>query len=147
MAPASLEEALALRVEHGDEATVLAGGTFLGILMNQGFPKPAALLWLARGGDGGPIEPAGGRLRLGAMATHTAVERSETVRDGWPVLARAFSLVASPRGRNMATGGGRLADAAPASDPPAVLAALGARAVLRSPRGTREVGIGALIRG
>ena len=44
MAPASLEEALALRAERGDEATVLAGGTFLGILMNQGFLAPAALL-------------------------------------------------------------------------------------------------------
>ena len=41
MAPDSLEEALALRAERGDEATVLAGGTFLGILMNQGFLAPA----------------------------------------------------------------------------------------------------------
>src|SRR3954447_8758045 len=90
LAPATLDEALALRAEHGDEATVLAGGTFLGILMNQGFLKPAALLSLGRVGGLGTIEPADGRLRLGAMATHTAVERSETVRDGWPVLARAF---------------------------------------------------------
>ena len=46
MAPASLEEALALRAERGDEATVLAGGTFLGILMNQGFLSPTAFLSL-----------------------------------------------------------------------------------------------------
>ena len=46
LAPSSLEEALALRGEHGDEATVLAGGTFLGILMNQGFLAPTALLSL-----------------------------------------------------------------------------------------------------
>ena len=45
MAPASLEEALSLRAEHAD-ATVLAGGTFVGILMNQGFLAPAALLSL-----------------------------------------------------------------------------------------------------
>ncbi len=49
------------------------------------------------------------------------------MRDGWPVLARAFSLVASPRVRNQATVGGVLADADYASDPPAMLAALGAR--------------------
>jgi carbon-monoxide dehydrogenase medium subunit len=55
--------------------------------------------------------------------------------------------VASPRVRSQATVGGVLADADYASDPPAVLAALGARAVLRSPRGDREVGIGDLILG
>lgn len=147
MAPASLEEALSLRAEHGDEATVLAGGTFLGILMNQGFLAPAALLSLGRVEELRGIDVVDGELRLGAMATHRAVERSDAVLAGWPVLARAFSLVASPRVRNAATVGGVLADADYASDPPAMLAALDARAVLRSPRGDRSVGVGELIRG
>jgi carbon-monoxide dehydrogenase medium subunit len=147
MAPASLDEAIALRAERGDEATVLAGGTFLGILMNQGFLAPAALLSLGRVKDLRAIAVAGGELRLGAMATHRAVERSESVRQGWPVLARAFSLVASARVRNQATVGGVLADADYASDPPAMLAALDARAVLRSPRGERSVTVGELILG
>jgi aerobic carbon-monoxide dehydrogenase medium subunit len=147
MAPASLDEALALRAEHGDAATVLAGGTFLGILMNQGFLAPTALLSLGAVGELRGIAVRGGELRLGATVTHREVERSATVRDGWPVLAQAFALVASPRVRNVATVGGVLADADYASDPPAVLAALGARAVLRSPRGEREVTVGELIRG
>jgi carbon-monoxide dehydrogenase medium subunit len=147
LAPSSLEEALALRAEHGDDATVLAGGTFLGILLNQGFLSPAAFLSLGRVGELAGIGAAGGELRLGAMTTHTAVERSDTVRAGWPVLARAFGLVASPRVRNQATVGGVLADADYASDPPAVLAALRAEAVLRSPRGERRVGIDELILG
>ncbi len=147
MAPASLEEALALRAERGDEATVLAGGTFLGILMNQGFLAPSALLSLGRVDELRAIAVEGGELRLGAMATHRAVERSEVVRDAWPVLARAFSLVASARVRNQATVGGVLADADYASDPPAMLAALDARAVLRSPRGERSVSVGELILG
>ena len=147
LAPSSLEEALALRAEHGDEATVLAGGTFLGILMNQGFLHPSAFLSLGGVAGLGGIEAAGDRLRLGAMTTHTAVERSEAVRSGWPVLARAFGLVASPRVRNQATVGGVLADADYASDPPAVLAALEAQAVLRSSRGERSVAIDELILG
>jgi aerobic carbon-monoxide dehydrogenase medium subunit len=146
MAPASLDEAIALRAEHGDGATVVAGGTFVGILMNQGFLEPQALLSL-----GGVEELRGidadGELRLGAMTTHRAVERSAVVRERWPALARAFELVASPRVRNQATVGGVLADADYASDPPAMLAALDARAVLRSPRGERAVSIGELIRG
>ena len=54
---------------------------------------------------------------------------------GWPALAHAFSVVASPRVRNQATVGGVLADADYASDPPAMLCALGARVVVRAPRG------------
>jgi aerobic carbon-monoxide dehydrogenase medium subunit len=147
IAPVTLEEALSARGERGDDATVLAGGTFLAILMNQDLLAPAALLSLGgvRGID--YIEEVEGELRLGAMARHRDVERSAVVRDGWPVLARAFSLVASPRVRNQATVGGVLADADYASDPPAVLAALDARAVLRSGRGTRTVPIGELILG
>ncbi len=147
MAPASLDEALAMRAERGDEATVLAGGTFLGILMNQGFLAPRALLSLGRVAELRGVAAEGGELRLGAMATHRDVERSPVVREGWPVLARAFSLVASPRVRNVATVGGVLADADYASDPPAMLAALDARAVLRSPRGERAVSVGELILG
>jgi carbon-monoxide dehydrogenase medium subunit len=145
MAPASLEEALALRAERGDEATVLAGGTFLGILMNQGLLAPSALLSLGRVEELKRIQVVDGELRLGAMVSHRRVEREAA--DGWPVLARAFGLVASPRVRNVATVGGVLADADHASDPPAMLAALDARAVLRSPRGDRSVPIGELILG
>jgi aerobic carbon-monoxide dehydrogenase medium subunit len=147
LAPATLGEALELRAERGAGATVLAGGTFLGILINEGFVSPDALLSLGRVAELDGISVKKGELRLGAMTTHRAVERSQVVRVGWPVLARAFSLVASPRVRNQATVGGVLADADYASDPPAVLAALGARAVLRSPRGQREVGVGELILG
>ena len=146
MVPASLEEALALRAEHGD-ATVLAGGTFVGILMNQGFLAPSALLSLGGVEELRGIDVRDGELRLGAMVRHRAVERSQVVRDGWPALARAFSLVASPRVRNQATVGGVLADADYASDPPAMLAALNARAVLRGPGGDRSVTVGELILG
>jgi carbon-monoxide dehydrogenase medium subunit len=141
-----VEEALALKAERGEEATVLAGGTFLGILINQRLLSPTCLLSLANvpGADG--ID-ANGELRLGAMARHRAVERSGPVRDGWPALAHAFSLVASPRVRNQATVGGVLADADYASDPPAMLCALRARAVARSVSGEREIPIEELITG
>jgi aerobic carbon-monoxide dehydrogenase medium subunit len=147
LAPESLDEALALRAERGAEATVLAGGTFLGILMNERLLEPAALLSLGTVGGLEGVAVVDGELRLGAMTTHRAVERAPAVREGWPVLARAFSLVASPRVRNQATVGGVLADADYASDPPAVLEALGARVVLRSVRGERELPVRELILG
>jgi carbon-monoxide dehydrogenase medium subunit len=137
--PRSLEEALALRAEHGDEATVVAGGSFLGIVINQKLLAPTRLVALRRVPDLDYIEAGGGLLRLGAMATHRSVEQRGVVQEGWPVLAFTFSVVASPRVRNQATVGGVVADADYASDPPSMLAALRARVVARSVRGEREI--------
>jgi carbon-monoxide dehydrogenase medium subunit len=146
-APADLEEALLLRAVHGEDVTVHAGGTFLGILMNQGLVEPEALLSLGRVEELRAIDVVDGELRLGAMVTHRRLERDPRVRAGWPMLARAFSLVASRRVRAVATVGGVLADADYASDPPAALTALGATAVLRGPRGDRVVSMQELILG
>jgi aerobic carbon-monoxide dehydrogenase medium subunit len=114
--------------------------------VNQGFIEPELLLWLGAVDGLARVEADGGELRLGAMATHRTVERAPAAA-AWPALQRAFGLVASPRVRNQATVGGVLADADYASDPPAMLAALDARAVLRSPDGEREVAIEELILG
>jgi carbon-monoxide dehydrogenase medium subunit len=146
LAPDSLEEALTLKAERGEEATVLAGGTFLGILINQRLFAPTCLLSLAAVPGLDTVEESG-ELRLGAMVRHRTVEQSQLVRDRWPALARAFSLVASPRVRNQATVGGVVADADYASDPPAMLCALRARAVARGASGEREIPIEELITG
>ena len=137
--PRSLEEALALRAEHGDEATVVAGGSFLGIVINQKLLAPTRLVALRRIPDLDYIEAGDGLLRLGAMATHRSVEQHGVVQEGWPALAFTFSVVASPRVRNQATVGGVVADADYASDPPSMLAALRARVVARSVREEREI--------
>jgi aerobic carbon-monoxide dehydrogenase medium subunit len=144
LAPRSLDDALALKARHGEEATVVAGGTFLGIMVNQRLLAPTRFLSL-RDVPGLDYVRANGDLCLGAMATHREVELSPLVREGWPALAATFGLVASPRVRNQATVGGVLADADHASDPPSMLLALGARAVARSVRGDREIPIEELI--
>jgi len=146
LAPDTLEDALALKAEHGEEATVVAGGTFLAILLNQRFLAPQRFLSLRGVSELGGIE-TNGELHLGAMETHRAVELSPAVRQGWPGLARSFALVASPRVRNQATVGGVLADADYASDPPAMLTALEARALVRSRDGEREIPLEELITG
>lgn len=152
LAPATLAEALALRATYGDDATVVAGGTFVGILMRQRVLMPETLLALHNVRDLTYIKAGSGQgddglLRIGSMTTHRAVERSELVRQKWPVLAYTFSLVASPRVRNQATIGGVLADADYASDPPALFVALNARAVARGIAGEREIPIEELITG
>ena len=76
LAPSSLEEAAELRAQRGADTTVVAGGSFLGILMNQGFVEPASLLSLGRIEELRGIEVRSGELCLGAMVTHRRVERS-----------------------------------------------------------------------
>ncbi len=150
LAPTSLMEALTLRASLGDEAMVLAGGTFIGILMNQNIMQPQTLLSLRNIPELAFIETTEGKpeaswLRIGAMTTHRAVESSSLIQQNWPILAYTFSLVASPRVRNQATVGGVLADADYASDPPAVLQALNAKVIARSVHGEREISLNELI--
>lgn len=123
---------------------MVAGGTFVGIMVRQRLLTPTTFLSL-RDVPGLDYVRADGELRLGAMTTHRTVELSPLVREGWPALAATFELVASPRIRNQATVGGVLADADHASDPPSMLVALGARALARSLRGEREIPIEELI--
>ena len=88
LAPESLEEALALKAERRESATVVAGGTFVGILVSQRLLAPEAFLSLQRV-PGLDYARANGDLRLGALTTHRTVELSPLVRAGWPALAHA----------------------------------------------------------
>jgi aerobic carbon-monoxide dehydrogenase medium subunit len=158
-APTSLAEALELRAHYADDAKVVAGGTFIGILLSQRIIMPSTLLSLrniheltfiekqSNSGQSNHREGSSGSLRIGAMTTHRTVERSNVVREGWPIVAYTFSLVASPRVRNQATVGGVLADADYASDPPSLLNALNASVVARNQQGEREIPVEELITG
>src|SRR5262249_26047881 len=144
--PESVDEALRLRSELGPSALVVAGGTFIGILVGQRLIGPEAFIYLGRI-PGLDLIENDDELRVAAMVRHRAVEQSGVVKAGWEALARTFAVVASPRVRNQATVGGALCDADYASDPPAMFVALGARAILVSPRGSREVTVEDFITG
>jgi carbon-monoxide dehydrogenase medium subunit len=140
-APATIEEALALKAAHGDEARFLAGGQSLVPAMNFRVAQPTVLVDLNRvEGLAGITAAADGSLRIGAMTRNAALEADPTARRTHPILAEALHEVAHPQIRNRGTIGGNLSHADPASEMPAVMIALGARFVLRSVRGAREIG-------
>jgi carbon-monoxide dehydrogenase medium subunit len=138
-APGSLDEALALLAQHGDDGKVLAGGQSLLPVLNFRLAQPAVLIDLARvpGLDG--IAATGDALRTGAMVRQRRLERDATVARLAPLLAEAVPHVAHPQIRNRGTVGGSLAHADPAAELPAVAVALGARMRLQSVRGERWV--------
>lgn len=130
----------ALELLAADDAHVLAGGTALVLLMKQGLLRPARLVSVAGVAELRGIERrADGALRIGAMATHREAERSPLVREHAAALAEAFAQVGTVRIRGQATVGGNVAHADPAQDPPPMLIALGASAVIDGPRGQRTV--------
>jgi carbon-monoxide dehydrogenase medium subunit len=138
--PRTVDEAVDLLARHGEEAHLIAGGTATMLLMRQGLLRPGHLISLRSiEGLGGIARTPEGGLRIGATATHRAVERSPDALRYSPALIDAFASVATVRIRNQATVGGNLAHADPAQDPPPMLAALGASLTVRSPRGQRSL--------
>jgi carbon-monoxide dehydrogenase medium subunit len=144
--PRSVDEALALLSEHGDEARVIAGGTALVTMMRQRLVQPGCLISLRDVEGLGGIEASKGEIRLGALTTHREVEVSPLVKERSPVLAETYGKVATVRIRHMATVGGSLAHADPNQDPPVTLMALDAKAEIRRAGGRREVPLSAFFR-
>ena len=137
--PTSLEEAVGLLDEMGEEAMVVAGSTAVAIMVTQGLIAPTALIGIDRLPGLSEIRHLDGAIEIGALVTHRAVERSPILRERIPVLAETFARVANARVRNAATVGGVLAEADYASDPPAVLLALDASLVATGPEGARTI--------
>ena len=141
--PESLEEALALLEQHGEDAKVLAGGTGLVNLMKQRLVQPAYLIGLrqlAHVPELAEIRP-NGSLTIGALCSHRSIETSALIQHSLPLLATTFQHVASVRIRTAATIGGSLAHADPNQDPPPALLVLDARLRVQSRYGEREIAL------
>jgi aerobic carbon-monoxide dehydrogenase medium subunit len=143
--PTSLDEACQLLADAGGDARAIAGGTALVLLLRSGLVQNSALVRLDRIPDLDGITVEGDLLRIGAMTTLRALGESPVVQQRLPVLAGTCRLVGNVRVRNAATIGGNVCEADYASDPPGVLVALGARARVQSPRGSREIPVAELI--
>ena len=120
-APTTLDEALELLHEHGDEAKVLAGGQSLMPLMNLRLARPKVIVDINRlSGLDGIASTAGGGLAIGALARQRVVEKSALVREQNPLLASAMPLIGHFQIRNRGTIGGSLTHADPAAELPAL---------------------------
>jgi carbon-monoxide dehydrogenase medium subunit len=133
--PDSLSQAISLL--QSEDARPLSGGTALMLMMKAGVLRPSRLVSLKKL-QLEKIE-ASGDLRIGAMTTLRALEKSSIVQEGWPVLTGMLRTLSNVRVRNVATVGGALAHADPHMDLPPLLCALGARAVVEGKNGQRTL--------
>jgi len=146
--PTTIPETLSAMSDYGANGRVVAGGTWVTLVLKQGLLMPSAMISLHRvaGLDQLTFDPASG-LTIGALTSHRVMETSDLVKARYPMLAETFGVVANVRIRNQATVGGCLCDADYASDPPAMLTALGATVRLQSPNGERLLAVRDFITG
>ena len=137
----SVDEAVALLDQHGDEAKILAGGQSLIPLLRFRLARPSILIDINRVDGLEYIQETDGVLHIGAMTREADLDSSSLIRDRYPILLDTSSVVADPVVRNWATVGGNIAHADPANDHPATMLALGARVVARGPAGERVIPI------
>lgn len=141
--PDSLSQAISLL--DSELARPLSGGTALMLMMKAGVLRPGRLVSLRRLG----LEriEVNGDLRIGAMTSLRALEKSELVKQGWPVIACTLRTLSNVRVRNVATVGGALAHGDPHMDLPPLLAALGARVVVQGKDSKRVIPVEELYAG
>ena len=140
LAPETLDEALSVLAEKGDEVKVLAGGQSLIPMMKLRLAQPPTLLDINRipGLDG--LNRTNGTLHIGSLVRHNDVVKSDTAKANHTV-ASAAPWIADPIVRNLGTVAGSLAHHDPEGDWASVMLACGAELVLTSSTGQRVVDI------
>jgi aerobic carbon-monoxide dehydrogenase medium subunit len=137
----SVEGAIASLQRLGPEARVIAGGHSLLPMMKLRLANPEHLIDINDLHELAYIREVGDEVRIGALARHFELERSELLAARFPIFRDAERVIADPVVRNRGTIGGSLCQADAAEDLSAVCSALGATVAIRGPDGERLVGM------
>lgn len=135
----SLDSALSLAAEYGEDAKFLAGGHSLVPLMKLRLAQPAVLVDIARIDALRYIREEGDRIAIGALTRHADLEKSSLLLEHAPLLAHTAGEVGDPQVRHRGTIGGSIAHADAASDLPATTLAMGATFVVAGINGQRLI--------
>lgn len=138
-APTTLNDAVALLNELGDEAKLLAGGHSLLPMMKMRFAEPPHLIDLNRIEQLRGIKESGGVITIGAMTVENEILNSALLKEKACLLPKAVKMIADPQVRNRGTIGGDIAHGDPANDHPAIMMAMDATFVVTGPDGQRSV--------
>jgi aerobic carbon-monoxide dehydrogenase medium subunit len=138
-APTSLEEALQLLAQGGDDAKIIAGGQSLLPVMKLRLAAPELVIDLAKIDSLKGVRDDGDAIVIGAMTPHFEVVRDPLVAEHASLIARCVETVADPQVRHRGTIGGACAHADPASDVPAPMVALDAELLIAGRGGQRRV--------
>lgn len=135
----SVEEAIALLEEHGENAKLIAGGHSLLPIMKLRLAEPETLVDIGHIPELRGVRQADGEIAIGALTTHHQIASATEVRSAVPLLADTAARVGDRQVRNRGTIGGAVAHADAAADYPAAILALDASIVARGSQGERRI--------
>ena len=141
-APGSVDDAVALLSQYGDEAKVLAGGHSLLPMMKLRFAEPGHLVDLNNIDSLKGIREENGEIVIGSMTSENDLIASALLQEKCPILPEAAEMIADPQVRNRGTIGGDISHGDPGNDHPALMLALNATFTLVGPNGSRQVAAG-----
>jgi carbon-monoxide dehydrogenase medium subunit len=147
LTPKTLDEAISMLQQYGEEAKILSGGHSLIPMMKLRFATPEYVIDI----NGLPgldyIKEEDGYLKIGALTREVALEDSELISSKYPLLLDTAKMIADPQVRNLATICGNLAHGDAANDHPATMLALNASIVITGSTGDRVVSINDFFQG
>ncbi len=135
----SVDDAIALLQEYGDDAKVLAGGHSLLPTMKLRLAQPAHLVDIGRIHGLAHIHESHGTIEIGTLTTYTMLGKSALIGRYFPMLHEGTELIGDQQVRNRGTIGGSIAHSDPAADMPGMILALKANIVVKGPHGERSI--------
>jgi carbon-monoxide dehydrogenase medium subunit len=138
--PSSVQEAVGLLDEHGDRARTIAGGTDILVQLRTGRRRPDLIVDVKGIPELMDISyDSSNGLTLGAAVPCYRLYGDAAVRDAYPGLMDAATLIGGIQIQGRASFGGNLCNAAPSADAIPALIAHGATANISGPDGDRQV--------
>lgn len=135
LSPDTIDDAVALLDEYGEDAAVISGGQSLMPMLRQRLADYELLVDINEVQNRDFMQVDGDDLRIGCLARHTDVANSETVAEHCEMLSEMAAEIGDTQIRNRGTLCGAIAHADPAGDPPVVAAALDAEITSQGPDG------------
>jgi carbon-monoxide dehydrogenase medium subunit len=135
----TVDEAIGILSDEGEDAKLLAGGHSLLPLMKLRLAAPSVLVDIGRIGELSYVRENGDGVDVGALTRHRDLETNEILHRHLPLLAHVAGQVGDPQVRHRGTIGGSVSHGDPASDLPAACLALGATFTVVGPEGERQI--------
>ena len=137
--PDTVDEALSILAEHGEDARILAGGQTLIAMLNLRVVEAPVLIDITRMRELDAIREVDGTVEIGATVTQNRLLQWSSLAEKLPLLHAVLPFVGHFQTRNKGTVCGSIAHADPASEIPLALALLGGQVMLRSQKGARTL--------
>jgi carbon-monoxide dehydrogenase medium subunit len=135
----SVDEAIALLQQYGDDAKLLAGGHSLLPTMKLRLAQPEHIIDLGRISGLSYIREDNNAVAVGAMTRYVEIERSDLLKRLFALLPEGTSEIGDQQVRNRGTIGGSIAHSDPAADTPGIVLALKADILAQGPNGVRTI--------